>query len=135
MILPMSTNERMTRQRNAILSAIRGAGRPLLPIEVLDLAQVGAPGTGIATVYRNLKILQEEGVIQVVNLPGENARYELRDMPHHHHFQCRVCGRVFDIPGCPGKLDALVPPAFVVDGHELTLYGRCADCQATADVQ
>lgn len=125
----MSTNERSTRQRNAILSVIRAAQRPLLPAEVLDLAQVSAPGMGIATVYRNLKSLNDEAVIRVVNLPGENARYELHDMPHHHHFQCRICGRVFDIPGCPGALDALVPPGFVADGHELTLYGTCHDCR------
>lgn len=128
MLLPMTSNERTTRQRNAILSAIREAGRPLLPAEVLELAQREAPGTGIATVYRNLKSLQAEAVVQAVNLPGESARYELRDMPHHHHFQCRACGRVFDIPGCPGRLDALVPAGFVADAHELTLYGCCADC-------
>jgi Fur family transcriptional regulator, ferric uptake regulator len=124
----MASTERSTRQRHAILVAISGAGRPLLPGEVLDIAQIGAPGMGIATVYRNLKSLQEEGVLQVVSLPGENARYELRDQPHHHHFQCRACGRVFDIQGCPGSLDGLVPPGFVTDGHELTLYGQCADC-------
>jgi Fur family ferric uptake transcriptional regulator len=124
----MHLNERSTRQRHAILSAIREAGRPLLPNEVLEIAQTGAPGLGIATVYRNLKSMLEEGVVQLVNLPGENARYELRDMPHHHHFQCRQCGRVFDIAGCPGSLDALAPPGFITDGHELTLYGRCAEC-------
>ena len=125
---PLHVNERSTRQRHAILSAIRESGRPLLPNEVLEIARVDAPGVGIATVYRNLKSMLEEGVVQLVNLPGENSRYELRDMPHHHHFLCRQCGRVFDIAGCPGSLDALAPPGFVTDGHELTLYGRCAEC-------
>lgn len=124
----MLTNERSTRQRQAILSAISAAGRPLLPAEILDIAQVDVPGIGIATVYRNLKSLHEEGVLLVVNLPGENARYELRDQPHHHHFQCRACGRVFDIPGCPGSLEGLAPAGFITDAHELTLYGKCADC-------
>ncbi|MCA1937046.1 MAG: transcriptional repressor, partial [Dechloromonas sp.] len=70
-----------------------------------------------------------EGIIEMVNLPGENSRYELRGLPHHHHFLCRACGRVFDVPGCPGKVEQLAPSGFVVDGHDLTLYGRCAGCR------
>lgn len=126
----MSTNERSTRQRHAILAALRAAKRPLLPLEILDLAQGDTPGIGIATVYRNLKIFQEEGSVLAVNLPGENARYELCDQPHHHHFLCRVCSRVFDVAGCPGTLESLAPAGFTVDGHELTLYGQCAECRA-----
>ncbi|MCA1937045.1 MAG: transcriptional repressor, partial [Dechloromonas sp.] len=51
----MATNERSTRQRHAILAAFSEIRRPLLPAEILDIAQRMAPGIGIATVYRNLK--------------------------------------------------------------------------------
>lgn len=125
----MLPNERSTRQRHAILAALRAAQRPLLPAEILDLAQSDTPGIGIATIYRNLKSFQEEGAVQMVHLPGENARYELCGKPHHHHFLCRECTRVFDVPGCPGPLDGLAPDGFAVDGHELTLYGQCAECR------
>ena len=53
--------ERNTRQRSAIRDAIALADRPLLPQEVLEAAQHEVPGLGIATVYRNLKVLVEEG--------------------------------------------------------------------------
>ena len=68
--------ERNTRQRIAIREAIEVARRPLLPQEVLDQAQSLAPGLGIATVYRNLKALVDDGTLAVVQLPGENPRYE-----------------------------------------------------------
>ncbi len=60
----------------------------------------------MATVYRNLKLLVAEGVVQMITLPGESARYEMRGSAHHHHFQCTTCRRVYDIPGCPGDFGA-----------------------------
>ena len=120
--------ERNTRQRSAICEAIAQADRPLLPQEVLDAARKEVPGLGIATVYRNLKVLVEEGELQAVNLPGENARFELLGHQHHHHFQCRRCQRVFDVHACPGDLSQMAPQGFTVEDHDLTLYGRCKDC-------
>lgn len=120
--------ERATRQRAAINEAIVMAGRPLLPEEILDAARNLVPGMALATVYRNLKLLAEDGQIRAVELPGENTRYEPADQAHHHHFQCRVCARVFDVQACPGGLAALAPRGFTVEHHELTLYGTCGDC-------
>lgn len=120
--------ERNTRQRTAIRGVIAHAARPLLPQEVLDAAQTHAPGLGMATVYRNLKALLEDGEVRLVNLPGQNPRYELADRTHHHHFQCRQCERVFDVDACPGNLASLAPPGFTVEDHELTLYGLCKEC-------
>jgi Fur family ferric uptake transcriptional regulator len=120
--------ERSTRQRSAIRTVIEAAGRPLSPQEVLGAAQVDVPALSLATVYRNLKQLLEAGEITAVNLPGESPRYESAVHEHHHHFQCEQCQRVFDVHACPGNLAGLAPQGFVVERHELTLYGRCADC-------
>ena len=124
--------ERNTRQRSAIREAIAEARRPLLPQEVLQAAQQAVPGLGIATVYRNLKGLVEEGELQAVHLPGENPRFELAGPQHHHHFQCRQCRRVFDVHACPGDLSRLAPRGFTVEDHDLTLYGRCEACAPAA---
>ena len=125
--------ERSTRQRTAIRDAIAEAGRPLLPQEVFDAAQSQVPGLGIATVYRNLKALALDGELRTVELPGENPRYELVGHGHHHHFQCNVCERVFDVHACPGDLSKLAPRGFTVEDHDLTLYGKCSDCQRAVD--
>ncbi|MFN8961389.1 MAG: transcriptional repressor, partial [Betaproteobacteria bacterium] len=47
-------------------------------------------------------------------------------------FQCRQCQRVFDVHGCPGNLSRLAPKGFVVEDHDLTLYGRCMSCVPAA---
>jgi Fur family ferric uptake transcriptional regulator len=121
--------ERSTRQRSAIREAIADAGRPLLPQEVLEAAQNQVPGLGIATVYRNLKALALDGELRSVELPGDNPRYELVGLAHHHHFQCNACERVFDVHACPGDLSKLAPRGFTVEDHDLTLYGKCGECQ------
>ena len=121
--------ERLTRQRTTILQVLAAAHRPLLPQEVLEAAQSALPRLGIATVYRQLKQLVEEGELQIVRLPGENARYEPARHAHHHHFQCTVCQRVFDVHACPGDLARLAPEGFSVEDHDLTLYGHCRDCR------
>jgi Fur family ferric uptake transcriptional regulator len=84
----------------------------------------------LATVYRGLKSLVEEGVIAPVALPSEVTRYEVAGHHHHHHFQCLSCQRVYDVHACPGDLGRLAPPGFSVESHDLTLYGRCGECRA-----
>lgn len=124
--------ERFTRQRTAIYAVVAGAQRPLSPQEILETAQVSVEGLGLATVYRNLKALLEDGAIEAVQLPGESPRYEPAGQSHHHHFQCTQCARVFDVHACPGDLQGLAPQGFQVQRHELTLYGLCADCAQAA---
>lgn len=104
-------------------------GRPLSPAEIRSFAADSAPSLGIATVYRNLARLQEEGRVRPVDVPGvAGARWELSGKAHHHHFHCRSCDGVFEVAECPGALTDLAPPGFQVEAHEIVLYGRCADC-------
>lgn len=120
--------ERSTVQRTAIRDALKCAGRPLLAQEVLDIACASVPRIGIATIYRNLKTMVDEGLLRQVILPGENPRFELSGHGHHHHFQCNKCQKVFDIHSCPANLASLAPKGFRVEDHDLTLYGLCKDC-------
>lgn len=124
----MSTIQRKTRQRAAIREAIAEVDRPLGPAEILAVAKDRVPGLGIATVYRNVKALLEEGWLREVELPGEPSRYEVAGKEHHHHFRCRGCDKVFDIHACPGNLSALTPQGFELETHEIVLYGRCDIC-------
>jgi Fur family transcriptional regulator, ferric uptake regulator len=69
--------ERLTRQRLAILDALRASGRSLSPPELLELAQRQVPTLSLSTVYRQLKALQDGGQIGTVELPGQPPRFEL----------------------------------------------------------
>ena len=125
------TGARQTRQREAILGVIARAEGPLSAPELHARALRELPGLGVATVYRTLKLLAEQGRVRAVNLGGE-SRFEAEGLGHHHHFACRVCERVFDLDTCPLKAlpSVEVPGGFVVEAHEITLYGLCPDCAA-----
>ena len=123
--------ERNTRQRGAIRRAFQRADRPLSTQEVLDQARDEVGGLGIATVYRNIRALVDESWLTPVELPGEVPRYEMHGKAHHHHFHCRQCDRVFEVPGCVSSISEIVPAGFHLEAHEVVLYGACPDCVDT----
>jgi Fur family transcriptional regulator, ferric uptake regulator len=125
---------RRTRQRDHIHRVIREAQGPLTVQEIHERAQEEVSGLGIATVYRTINLLLENERISSVILPTGETRYERADLGHHHHFHCRVCDEVFDLDSCPVRIpdgDSL-GQGYIVDAHELTLYGTCPRCTATS---
>lgn len=123
-----SMPHRKTKQKAAILKVLHQAESPLAAHEVEARAGKFVPGIGIATIYRALKRLQQEQEVVVVELPGKSPLYELTEKGHHHHFVCNACGKVFDVEGCSGGVEQLAPQGFKVDKHEITLFGKCDQC-------
>ena len=126
----MAVRIRKTRQLQAIHDVLNGTDRPMSIEEIHRAARRREDGLGLATVYRAVKALTEEGVVVAITLPGEAPRFELAGKGHHHHFQCNECGRVFETKACLDDLRPLVPRRFQLTGHEIVLYGRCAECRA-----
>ena len=122
---------RQTAQREAILRAIQAARGPLTIEQIHRRAQGGQPGLGVATVYRTVKLLLESRQLHAVIMPDGERRYEAADLEHHHHFHCRRCRHVYDLPGCSLSIPSgtILPGGFVVDGHEVTLFGVCPGCK------
>jgi len=119
---------RQTLQRSSIRRAIERAARPLSVAEVLAAARHTVPSLGQATVYRELKRALEDGWLQQIDVPGEPARYERAGKTHHHHFHCRRCGRMFEVPECRIDERLALPRGFHVEGHEMVLHGTCGEC-------
>lgn len=128
--------ERHTRQRQALIDTLTHSGHALSPPEILARAQAAVPSLNLSTVYRQLKALHDARKIVRVDLPGQPARFEAvcheaqaaKRGHHHHYFHCSDCDRVYPIHACPGRMAYLTPPGFEVLRHDLTLYGRCANC-------
>ena len=120
---------RMTRQKAAIWQVVQSSARPLGPHEILAAARRRVPGLGLATVYRCLNRLLEEGDVTPVEIPGQPRRYERAGLAHHHHFFCHRCSRVYELDGCGLRDPHPAPRGFAVESHEIILYGTCAACR------
>lgn len=121
---------RNTRQITAIRDTLVREQRPLSVDEIHHGARRAVPSLGLRTVYRVVHRMEDDGELARVAVPGQPDRYEPAEIAanHHHHFHCLKCDRMFDVHGCPGRMDRMVPEGFVLDGHEITLNGWCDQC-------
>ena len=119
---------RITRKQEIILDVFRAAAGPLTPQEVWESARHNIPRLGIATVYRAVKMFLDAGEVVRVEIENEPPRYEHSSKPHHHHFYCRSCRRIFEVKKCLHNLGSIVPDGFSMEDHSITIYGRCAEC-------
>ncbi|MEY4531183.1 MAG: hypothetical protein RLZZ156_1904 [Deinococcota bacterium] len=127
-------NRRNTRQRETILAVLHSAEGPLGIPDIYSRARANLDTLGLATVYRAVKRMCDDQEILEVELPGEEARYEVRRAHHHHHFRCQKCSKVFELDFCPLHLPSgtLLPNGYRVLEHHLTLYGLCQSCDSRA---
>jgi len=120
---------RDTKQRREVLAALEG-GEALPAQELHGRLRARGSRIGLATVYRALHLLQEEGSIDVLEDPVE-ARYRLCSPVHHHHLVCESCGTVVEIPEC--DVDEWAEKVakvhgFKVRSHRAEISGLCARC-------
>lgn len=120
---------RNTAQKAAILDVLTETQAPLGIEQILSRGQQVVPSLSQATVYRLLKQFIERGDVATVQLPGQTPLYELSGKAHHHFFRCRRCEQMYEVTGCEGLVDQLVPRGFSLEDHDLFLYGLCAACR------
>ena len=87
--------KRKTSQRAAIEQVFCQLDRPLGIEEILETGRMAVESLNQATVYRNVKLLLENGWLKQVCHPSLGTLYERTGKGHHHHFHCRVCNRAF----------------------------------------
>src|ERR687893_532644 len=87
---------RRTEQRQAILEALRASSRAVTAQELHGELE----GVGLATVYRNLQRLVDDGTADTLRRESGEQAFLLCERGHHHHLSCRVCGRVERIQDC-----------------------------------
>jgi Fe2+ or Zn2+ uptake regulation protein len=125
--------QRYTANRRDVVVTLLSAGGPLTIPEL----QGAGPGQAQSSLYRNLAVLEEAGVVHRVPTTDGVARYELSEdlTDHHHHLVCRQCGAVEDF-AAPAGVERAVDRAmkeaaaagFVAESHRLDLVGLCAKC-------
>ncbi|WP_461210698.1 Fur family transcriptional regulator [Desulfocurvus sp. DL9XJH121] len=126
-------NLRLTPQRKLILEVFLDAGGHLTPEELFIKVRGICPSIGIATVYRNVKLLARSGLARELRFDDGLMRYAPRPDDHHHdHIICTRCGRRLGVrePEIQHLQDELAARHdFVLTGRRLFLYGLCEECR------
>ncbi len=119
-----------TPQRLAILKEIEQAGHIDLDTIYKNISKT-FPSMSLATVYKNLHLLKEYGVIKELSIKDRKSKYEIAAQPKHHHLICKVCGEVTDIFIDTSQIDKQIKEmeGFSAEHCEVYCYGICNKCK------
>ena len=121
---------RNTIQRDLVLQAVMDLRNHPTPDEVYMHIRKKHPTISKGTVYRNLKILVENGLLSKVDVPDSANRVDHILNPHYH-IECRVCGRVFDMdmPDMSEEIHRRIrnTNGFDIEKHDLLFSGGCPE--------
>ncbi len=120
--------ERKTQQKSVILHVFETTKRPLTIKELFTLASEKYQTINLATVYRNVNKLIDQGIVRELHFENHPSAFELHRQGHCHYFICTHCEKIFPLTGCCGGFEKLIPPHFTVLSHSVTLYGLCEIC-------
>ncbi|MGF7048562.1 Fur family zinc uptake transcriptional regulator [Paenibacillus sp. DS2015] len=120
---------RITDQRKTLASLFGETSGFLSAKDVYDHMGKKYSGLSFDTVYRNLRVMQELGVLeQVVFEDGVKFKAHCAEHMHHHHMICLQCQKTYPIAFCPMNMtDA--PDEFQVVKHKFEVFGYCKNCQ------
>ncbi|SHO44614.1 Fur family transcriptional regulator [Desulfopila aestuarii] len=125
-------NMRLTTQRQIILEELGKVTCHPTANEVYDMVRKRLPRIGLGTVYRNLELLADSGVILKLEVGGTQKRFDATVDPHYH-IRCSACGKVDDID-IPLQEHinqaATAASSYKVLGHHIEFSGFCHSCLA-----
>ncbi|MGA1603464.1 MAG: Fur family transcriptional regulator, partial [Prochlorothrix sp.] len=98
--------------------------------DILNDLNQDVPTSSQATVYSSLQALREVNLVREVLLEEGVRRYDANVDPHHH-FRCKACGAIADIPWASlAHIDlSHLSSRWQVEGYEVTVHGVCDRCQ------
>ncbi|MCI5221307.1 MAG: transcriptional repressor [Candidatus Electrothrix sp. AR4] len=122
---------RLTTQRQILLEELSKENHHPTACELYDMVRKRLPRIGLGTVYRNLELMADNGMILKLEIGGAQKRFDATTDPHYH-IRCSACNKLDDIE--------LEVPENIVDvaakktlykilGHNVELRGLCPACQ------
>ena len=129
---------KMTPQRREILQIFIESedGKHLSAEEVYDLLKQKNFDYGLATVYRNVELLNSLGILNKVEFGDGRTRYELSasnpQLHQHHHLICLNCRKIIEFEeDLLDDLENLIEKksAFRIVNHEVKFFGYCSECK------
>ncbi|MEG6584199.1 Fur family transcriptional regulator [Dendrosporobacter sp. 1207_IL3150] len=124
---------KITPQRRAVIKALCECGKFPTAQHVLEHVRKNAPDVSFDTIYRNLSLLADLGVVHEIQTKGREGNvFEIVTSSHHHHLICVTCGITKCLDFCPiseNDLKRAQADGFEVTSHSLEFYGYCKECR------
>ncbi len=123
--------QRMTTQRLIILDELKKVTSHPSAYEVYRMVQRKIANVSFGTVYRNLRLLEDLGLVQELNYGKKFSRYD-GNTDNHYHISCEKCERMDDIPISIWKRlnkNTSNATGYEVKAHRIEFYGLCPKCQ------
>ena len=115
---------KQTRQRLAVLNALKNADAPMTAEQIFEKVD----GMSLSTVYRTLDCFRENGIASCESIRNSSELYyALVDNRHRHFAICLCCNKMKYVDICP--VHDMNVDNFTVTGHKLELYGYCDECR------
>ncbi|NPA17046.1 Fur family transcriptional regulator [Persephonella sp.] len=127
-----NVKRRNTQQRKVILDILRSTDIHPTADWIYERAREYIPNISLGTVYRNLKILRDEGLILELN-DGKQSRFDGR-IDEHFHFKCTSCNSIYDIdtPEIVSVDESfLIKEGYQVDSYDVIFSGICPRCSGS----
>jgi Fur family ferric uptake transcriptional regulator len=122
---------RLTTQRQVILEELSKVKTHPTASELYDMVRKRLPRIGLGTVYRNLELMADSGMILKIEVGGTQKRFDATT-EEHYHIRCSACGKVDDIDVQVVKelIDqAADATPYLILGHHVEFTGICSVCQ------
>jgi Fur family transcriptional regulator, ferric uptake regulator len=128
---------KMTTQRQVILEELAKVTSHPTAGELYDQLRKRLPHISLGTVYRNLEIMADSGMIQKLETAGTQKRFDAV-VANHYHVRCMVCDRVDDVGGetlrgLEEKIRGLSD--YIILGHRLEFVGMCPGCSSARQLK
>ncbi|WP_294955192.1 transcriptional repressor [Sulfurovum sp.] len=125
---------KFTKQRELVLKFLYENDGHFTPEDIYILIKKEYPDVtiGIATVYRTLTLLENEGIASSISFGAQGKKYELGLKKHHDHLICTSCGKIIEF------FDEMIETQqeeiaekfhFKMTDHTMKIIGLCETCQ------
>lgn len=119
-----------TKRRQDILNFFAEEEKYYTAKDLYEFMESIYPGISYDTVYRNLHLYHELGILESTELNAEKHFRMNCGSHHHHHFICNTCGITKKINICPMDDVERMLTKYQIDGHKFEVYGLCPTCQS-----
>ncbi|MBO1001511.1 peroxide-responsive transcriptional repressor PerR [Pseudogracilibacillus auburnensis] len=121
---------RITPQRHAVLEYLLTSMSHPTADEIYKALEGKFPNMSVATVYNNLRILREIGLVRELTYGDDSSRFD-SNMNDHYHIICEDCGKIVDFHyPTLDEIESLAEKVsgFEISHHRMELYGKCHEC-------